>query len=132
MTKASISPTVTRTITASEFEARCLKLIDEVAESGDGVVITKNGKPVAKLSPLTHSPEPSDMDLIVMYRAFSEEWWCAGWIGIPETMGDEFIKWLRKDNAAFGNRSDGWEPLDFETAALPTLRKLYEDACGPR
>ena len=38
-----------RTITASEFKAKCLKIMDEVAETGDGVVITKRGKPVAEL-----------------------------------------------------------------------------------
>ena len=41
----------TRTIKASEFKAKCLKLMDEVAESGEEIVITKNGKPVAKLTP---------------------------------------------------------------------------------
>ena len=40
-----------RTINASEFKARCLKLMDEVAESGESIVITKNGKPVARLTP---------------------------------------------------------------------------------
>ena len=40
-----------RTIKASEFKAKCLKLMDEVAETGEEVIITKNGKPVAKLTP---------------------------------------------------------------------------------
>ena len=40
-----------RTIKASEFEAECLNLVDEVSESGDEIVITKNGLPVAKLAP---------------------------------------------------------------------------------
>lgn len=39
-----------RTFTASEFKAKCLKIMDEVAESGERVVITKHGKPVAELS----------------------------------------------------------------------------------
>ena len=39
-----------RTITASEFKAKCLKIMDEVAESGERVVITKRGKPVAELT----------------------------------------------------------------------------------
>ena len=39
-----------RTFTASEFKAKCLKIMDEVAESGERVVITKRGKPVAELS----------------------------------------------------------------------------------
>jgi prevent-host-death family protein len=40
-----------RTITASEFKAKCLKLMDDVAESGEEIVITKYGRPVAKLAP---------------------------------------------------------------------------------
>jgi prevent-host-death family protein len=41
-----------RTIKASEFKARCLKLMDEVADTGEPLVITKNGKPVAQLGPV--------------------------------------------------------------------------------
>ena len=43
-------PGIPRTIAATEFKARCLKLMDEVAESGEEIIITKRGKPVAKLS----------------------------------------------------------------------------------
>ena len=38
-----------RTMTASEFRAKCLHIMDEVAATGEEVVITKRGKPVAKL-----------------------------------------------------------------------------------
>ncbi len=38
-----------RTMKASEFKARCLKLMDDIQESGEEVIITKNGKPVSKL-----------------------------------------------------------------------------------
>jgi prevent-host-death family protein len=38
-----------RTIRASEFKAKCLQLIDEVAASGESIEITKRGKPVARL-----------------------------------------------------------------------------------
>ncbi len=41
-----------RLIKASEFKARCLALLDEVARSRASVVITKHGKPVARLVPL--------------------------------------------------------------------------------
>ena len=44
-----ISQPGVRTMKASEFKAKCLKLMDEVAESGEEIVITKNGRPVAKL-----------------------------------------------------------------------------------
>ena len=40
-----------QTIQASEFKARCLALMDQVAASGEILVITKNGKPVAELHP---------------------------------------------------------------------------------
>ena len=40
-----------RTMKASEFKAKCLKLMDEVAETGEEIVITKRGRPVSKLVP---------------------------------------------------------------------------------
>ena len=46
-----------RTIKASEFKAKCLKLMDEVAESGEEIVITKHGRPVSKLVP--YGPKPT-------------------------------------------------------------------------
>ena len=41
-----------RTMAATEFRARCYRLLDEVAETGREVVITKRGKPVARLAPV--------------------------------------------------------------------------------
>ena len=46
-----------RTVKASEFKAKCLKLMDEVAETGEPIVITKNGKPVAQLAPAVERPK---------------------------------------------------------------------------
>ena len=40
------------TVKASEFKAKCLKLMDKVAATGDSIVITKNGTPVAELVPV--------------------------------------------------------------------------------
>ncbi|PYQ49142.1 MAG: type II toxin-antitoxin system prevent-host-death family antitoxin [Acidobacteria bacterium] len=37
---------------AAEFKARCLELMDRVAERRESYVITKRGKPVAKLVPM--------------------------------------------------------------------------------
>lgn len=37
-------------ISASKFKEQCLSLLDRVGE--DGIVITKRGKPVAKLIPI--------------------------------------------------------------------------------
>jgi prevent-host-death family protein len=40
------------TIGAGEFKARCLHLLDVVAERHEEVIITKRGRPVAKLVPV--------------------------------------------------------------------------------
>ena len=42
----------TRMIPAGEFKARCLKLMDEVAETGEELVVTKRGRPVVNLVPV--------------------------------------------------------------------------------
>lgn len=44
-------------IKASEFKAKCLQLMDKVAETGEAIVVTKNGKPVAQLAPLKKKPK---------------------------------------------------------------------------
>ena len=49
--------TTARTIKASEFKARCLQLMDEVAESGEEIIITKHGRPVSKLAPYREKPK---------------------------------------------------------------------------
>jgi prevent-host-death family protein len=51
MTGHTRASAVCRTIKAAEFKAKCLALIDQVAETGDAIVITKNGKPLVKLVP---------------------------------------------------------------------------------
>jgi prevent-host-death family protein len=42
---------MSKTVKASEFKAKCLQLMDEVAASGEPVIVTKHGKPVARLVP---------------------------------------------------------------------------------
>lgn len=46
-----------RTIKASEFKAKCLQIMDEVAATGETVVITKRGLPVAQLTPVRRRPD---------------------------------------------------------------------------
>jgi len=59
---------MTRNIKASEFKAKCLALMDEVARTGDAVVITKNGKPVAELVP--HRPSKRSLRGIFKDKLF--------------------------------------------------------------
>lgn len=59
-----------RTIKASEFKAKCLKLLDEVADSGEEIVITKNGRPVSRLLPYRKTTKPlfgRDRDIIKIH-----------------------------------------------------------------
>lgn len=44
-------------ITAAEFEAKCMKIMDEIAQTREPVVITKSGKPIAKLVPPDEPPK---------------------------------------------------------------------------
>ena len=50
-------PAGVKTIKASEFKARCLKLMDEVADNGVEIVITRNGRPVSRLIPYRKKPD---------------------------------------------------------------------------
>lgn len=45
-----------RTISAAEFKSRCLTLMDDVNSTRETLVITKRGKPVAKLVPAGKEP----------------------------------------------------------------------------
>jgi prevent-host-death family protein len=47
-------------VAATEFKARCLELMDRVAEGRSTYVITKHGRPVAKLVP---AGPPNEKDL---------------------------------------------------------------------
>jgi len=42
-----------RTLSVSEFKARCLSILDEVAETGEPVLVTKRGRAVAQIAPAT-------------------------------------------------------------------------------
>jgi len=48
--KAAMQKSKTRTIPAGEFKAKCLRLMDEVAETGTAIIITKRGKPVVRVA----------------------------------------------------------------------------------
>ena len=46
-------------IKAGEFKAKCLKLMEEVNRTHEEIVITKRGKPIAKLVPISAGPQKS-------------------------------------------------------------------------
>ena len=42
-------------IPAAEFKAHCLQLLDRVEKSGESLVVTKRGRPVARVTPIVSS-----------------------------------------------------------------------------
>ena len=42
----------TRSIPAGQFKTSCLALLDEVAATGETLVVTKRGRPVAQVTPV--------------------------------------------------------------------------------
>ena len=43
-------------VKASEFKAKCIKLMDEVARAGTELIVSKNGRPVVRLLPYQDKP----------------------------------------------------------------------------
>ena len=56
------------TIAAGEFKHRCLALIDHVAATGASIIISKYGKPVARLTPV-ESPEQTEQRILAALRS---------------------------------------------------------------
>lgn len=62
-----------RTISATEFKAKCLALLDEIEKNGGTITVTKRGKPVATVS------------RAIKQRIESSE---GAWVGKVEIVGD--------------------------------------------
>lgn len=57
------------TVSISQFKARCLGLIDQVKRTGQPIMVTRRGEPMATVCP----PEPSELE--------------ASWLGSAATTG---------------------------------------------
>ncbi|HEX3511848.1 MAG TPA: type II toxin-antitoxin system Phd/YefM family antitoxin [Solirubrobacteraceae bacterium] len=47
---------MSRTVSASRFKAQCLAMFDEVSATGEEIVVTKHGRPVARVVPAVEPP----------------------------------------------------------------------------
>ncbi len=56
---------VTRTVPAGEFKARCLALMDDVESGALEIIVTKRGRPVARLSAIVQPTVPDMSDSII-------------------------------------------------------------------
>jgi prevent-host-death family protein len=66
-------------VPAGEFKQKCLAILDEVA-SGASYVITKHGKPVARLVPLEEPPE-TERSILTFLRSLATK---PGRVRLPE------------------------------------------------
>jgi prevent-host-death family protein len=71
-----------RSVAAGEFKAKCLELLDRVARDGDAIVVTKRGRPVAKVVPVEprvqRSLRGSVRYLSDVVAAIGDEWTVSG------------------------------------------------------
>lgn len=70
-----------RSVMASRFKQRCLALLDEVAETRVPIVVTKRGRPVARVAPIDDQDRlPLDGSVTLVaedeeaYFSTGEEW----------------------------------------------------------
>ena len=59
-----------RTVSASRFKAQCLAMLDEVAATGEEIVVTKRGRPVARLVAVG---EPTGLSGSVTFHVSDDE-----------------------------------------------------------
>ena len=55
-----------QTVPAGEFKQRCLALLDQVAETGQPIVVTKRGRPVARLVPIKTLENPLEGSIRIL------------------------------------------------------------------
>jgi prevent-host-death family protein len=72
-----------KTIPAGLFKAKCLAVMDEVQRKAQPVVVTKRGKPVVKIVPVSNEPDDlfgfmkGKMEIVgdIVSPVFSEDEW---------------------------------------------------------
>jgi len=62
-----------RVVSATEFKAKCLAILDEIEQGGAAITVTKRGRPVAVLGPAPKKPWKSPRN---------------SWAGRAEIIGD--------------------------------------------
>jgi prevent-host-death family protein len=57
----SFLASVMKTIPATEFKTHCLSLLNEVAKNRETLVVTRHGKPIARVTPYTAEQEQNPL-----------------------------------------------------------------------
>lgn len=58
----------------------------------------------------------SDIELVGLYRLYSDREWCSGWHGVTDRGADNFVTWVLEHD------DEPRELLDYEVGDLPKLR----------
>ncbi len=64
----------TKVVSATEFKAKCLAILDEVDDKGGTVTITKRGRPVAVLGPVKRRREKPLLGALVGKVRLPKNW----------------------------------------------------------
>lgn len=51
-----------RKIPAGQFKAKCLAILDEVQQRRETIVVTKRGRPVARITPIDSAEDRSSLE----------------------------------------------------------------------
>ncbi|MCY4370639.1 MAG: type II toxin-antitoxin system Phd/YefM family antitoxin [bacterium] len=97
------SDTLPETMPAGEFKAKCLAIMDRVAETGGQVIITKYGHPVAALVPC-----PSRVDVLELWGSCRGEITVVTDLTVPTDLEPDWI----------GDWEAEWNELLPETAQI--------------
>ena len=49
-----------RVVSVTEFKAKCLAMLDEIGKNGGTITVTKRGRPMATVSPVSRRPKSSE------------------------------------------------------------------------
>jgi prevent-host-death family protein len=104
---------------ATEFKARCLELMDRVAERRDSYVITKRGRPVAKLVP---ADPPADRSV---FGCMAAEMEIVGAVDEPAWSDQQWQEFEREREAQRRAWDRDWrsrEPASRRRSAGPTRK----------
>ena len=67
-----------RTVMASRFKQQCLALLDQVEATGTPIVVTKHGRPVARVVPVEREPRAPTMGSVSLLADDDEAYFSTG------------------------------------------------------
>ena len=86
-------------IQVSEFKATCLSVIERVRQTGQSILITKHGQPVAELGPARLQTRGKRQGFLGSMRGTAK---VAGDVVSPVLSEDEWMKGLLEDDKKAG------------------------------